>query len=128
VEFGFTGPALIILILGVIEIGRLAYTQAALSYAAQEATRFAVVREGEVTPADIETFAAAQLLGLNTNLAVFTASAPVSAATNTSLVTVQVTYPFTFLLPIPSLNTITLAAESRGFYAFPGATTVPVTP
>ena len=127
-EFGFAGPALLLLVLGVIEVGRLAYTQAALSYAAQEATRFAVVREGVVTPSDIETFAAGQLLGLNTNLAVFTASAPVSAATNTSLVTVQVTYPFTFLMPLPSLSTITLAAESRGFYAFPGATTVPVSP
>lgn len=128
VEFGLVGPALLVLILGVLEVGRLTYTQAALSYAAQEATRFAIVREGLVTANQIETFAAGQLLGLNTNLAVVTASAPVSAATNTSLVTVQVAYPFNFLLPLPRLQAITLTAESRGFYAFPGATTVPVTP
>lgn len=128
VEFGFAGPALIILVLGVAEVGRLTYTQAALSYAAQEATRFAIVREGNVTASDIETFASGQLIGLDTNLAVFTAAAPISTATNTSLVTVQVTYPFNFLLPLPSLQSITLTAESRGFYAFPGATTVPVNP
>ncbi len=125
VEFGFSGPALIIVVLGVMEIGRLTYTQAALSYAAQEATRYAIVREGVVTTSEIETFASQQLLGLQTELAVFTASSPVSAATNTSLVTVQVTYPFRFLLPIPSLNMITLSAESRGFYAFPGALSTP---
>lgn len=128
VEFGLTGPALIIVVLGVIEVGRLTYYQAALSYAAQEATRFAIVREGQVTSSDIEAFAGTQLLGLRQNLAVFTASAPVSSATNTSLVTVSVTYPFNFLLPIPSLEHITLSAQSRGFYAFPGATTVPVNP
>jgi Flp pilus assembly protein TadG len=128
VEFGFVGPGMIVLVLGVLEVGRLTYTQAALSYAAQEATRFAIVREGTVTAGDIESFASNQLLGLDTSLAVFTASAPISSTTNTSLVTVQVTYPFNFLLQLPSLETITLTAESRGFYAFPSALTVPVSP
>jgi Flp pilus assembly protein TadG len=128
VEFGFVGPAMVVLVLGVLEVGRLAYYQAALNYAAQEATRFAIVREGDVTAAQIEDFAGDQLLGLKKELAVITAAAPISAATNTSLVTVQATYPFRFLLPLPSLDSITLTAESRGFYAFPGATSVPVNP
>ena len=126
VEFGFVGPAMIVLVLGIVEGGRAVYTQAALSYAAQEATRFAIVREGTITEGDIEAYASNQLLGLKKELAVFTASAPINPATNTSLVTVEVTYPFRFLLPLPSLDTITLSAESRGFYAFPGAMTLPV--
>lgn len=119
VEFGFLGPLFIVLITGSIEMGRLAYTQAALYFAAQEATRYAVVNEGVATASQIENFASSQLIGLDQSLAVFTATAPLSNATNTSLVTVSITYPFNFLIPLPSLEQITLSAESRGFYAFP---------
>lgn len=123
IEFGFLGPLLIVLILGAIEMGRVAYTQSALYFATQEATRFAVVNEGEATAADIEAYAGTQLIGLDQSIVVFTATAPTSGITATSLVTVSASYPFKFLIPLPSLGEqITLTAQSRGFYAFPQAT------
>lgn len=121
VEFGMTLPLLLLVTFAVIELGRLGYAQAVLSFAAEEATRFAIVREGQVTNEQIEDYASTKLLGLDQNIAVFTATSPVSAQTGTSLLTVQIRYPFRFLTPFVSGDTFTLSAESRGFYAFPAA-------
>lgn len=120
VEFGLLFPLMLTAVLGIAEMGRLSYTQAALFFAAQEATRFAIVREGQVSDSEIQAFASQRLISLNQGLAVVTATSPVSAVTGTSLITVQVSYPFRFMLPLVSIDTITLTAQSSGFYAFPG--------
>ena len=64
VSFGFGIPVVLSAIFGTIELGRLGFTQAALQYAAEEATRYAIVRTGQVTTQDIETYAASKLDGV----------------------------------------------------------------
>lgn len=119
VELALTLPLFLAAVFGIVEISRLIYTQAALSYAAEEATRYAVVNEGNVTTAEIEAYAAARLIGvIDSNTAVFSAVAPVDPVSNTALFTVRVSYPYEFMLPYVSDGAITLSAASTGFLAF----------
>lgn len=119
VELALTLPLFLAAVFGVIEVGRLIYTQAALSYAAEEATRYAVVNEGSVTTTEIEAYAAARLIGvIDSDTAVFSAAAPLDVVSNTSLFTVTVSYPYDFMLPYVADGAITLSASSTGFLAF----------
>lgn len=119
VEFALGAPLVLMLMLGIMEVGRLIYAQAALNFAAEEATRYAIVREGQLTDQQIENYAAQQLIGVDQSLAVFTATSPIDSQTGTSLITIQVSYPFQLMIPFFSSEPITLSAESRGFLAFP---------
>ncbi len=120
VEFALGVPIILSAIFGTIELGRLGFTQAALQHAAEEATRFAIVRDGQITPADIEAFAATKLTGVfNREAAIVTATAPIDPVTGTSLFSVQVNYQYRFILPFLPSNGIQLSGNSSGFIAFP---------
>lgn len=120
VEFALAVPVILTAIFGAIELGRLGFTQAALQHAAEEATRFAIVREGEVTPLEIEAFAATKLTGVfDREAAVITATAPVDPVTGTSLLSVQVNYQYQYILPFLPQEGIQLSGNSSGFIAFP---------
>ena len=118
VEFGLVLPLVLVAILGAIEGGRLIYTQSALHFAAQEATRYAVVREGQVTNEQISNYTAGRLMGLKSGLAVVTVESPVDPEVNTSRYTVEVSYDFTPLVPYTGNDPIQLSARSSGFIAF----------
>ncbi len=119
VEFALALPLVLLTFFIVIEGGRLAYTQAALTFAAQEATRYAIVREGQVTNDEIRDFAASKLFGLRPDLAVVTVQSPIDPTVNTSEYTVAIRYDFTPIVPYMPHDTLTLAARSSGFIAFP---------
>ncbi len=119
VEFALALPLVLLTFFIVIEGGRLAYTQAALTFAAQEATRYAIVREGQVTNDEIRDFAASKLYGLKPGLAVVTVQSPIDPTVNTSEYTVAIRYDFTPIVPYMPHGVITLAARSSGFIAFP---------
>lgn len=120
VEFALGVPIILSTVFGTVELGRLGFTQAALQHAAEEATRFAIVREGEVTPGDIEDFAATKLTGVfDRDAAVITAAAPIDPVTGTSLLSVQVNYQYQFLLPFLPKEGMQLSGNSSGFIAFP---------
>lgn len=119
VEFALGIPIILSTIFGTVELGRLGFTQAALQHAAEEATRFAIVREGQVTPSDIEDYAATKLTGVfDREAAVITAAAPIDPVTGTSLLSVQVNYQYQFLLPFLPQEGIQLSGDSSGFIAF----------
>ena len=119
VSFAIGLPTLLTAVFGAIEFGRFGFTQAALEYAAAEATRYAIVRDGEVTTAEIEAYAASKLDGVfNHGLAVITAAAPVDPITGTSLLSVQVNYQFDFFLPFLPEGGIMMTGASTGFLAF----------
>jgi len=120
VEFALAVPIILSTVFGSIELGRLGFTQAALQHAAEEATRFAIVREGEVTSSDIEAYAATKLIGVfDREAAVITAAAPVDPVTGTSLLSVQVNYQYLYILPFMPQEGIQLSGNSSGFIAFP---------
>ncbi|MEX2617432.1 MAG: TadE/TadG family type IV pilus assembly protein [Alphaproteobacteria bacterium] len=120
VEFALTVPIMLTAIFGTMELGRMGFTQAALQHAAEEATRFAIVREGQITAADIEAYAASKLTGVfDRDAAVIAAAAPIDPVTGTSLLSVQVNYEYQFLLPFLPNGGIQLSGNSSGFIAFP---------
>ena len=78
VEAAFVLPLLLLVILGAMEFGRLAWTQAALNFAVQEAARCASVRPDICgDPADTAAFAAEKSGALKVPASAFTVmSAP----------------------------------------------------
>jgi Flp pilus assembly protein TadG len=48
IEAAFILPVLLMLLLGLMEIGRMAWVQSALNYSVQEAARCAIVRHGDL--------------------------------------------------------------------------------
>ena len=120
VEFGLAVPIILSTVFGTVELGRLGFSQAALQHAAEEATRYAIVREGQITPEEIETYAASKLTGVfDREAAVITAAAPIDPVTGTSLLSVQVNYQYQFLLPFLPHEGVQLSGNSSGFIAFP---------
>jgi Flp pilus assembly protein TadG len=77
VEYAFVLPVLLLMVFGLMQIGGMAWTQAALNYAVQEAARCAVVRPDLCgsTPA-IQAYAAAQTTGLNVPASAFKVTSP----------------------------------------------------
>jgi Flp pilus assembly protein TadG len=91
VEFAYSIPVLLLLIFGLIDFSRAAYTAAVVQWAAQEGARSAIIDPATVTQA-IE----GRLVGLQANRA----GIVVTPSADGSEVTVQVTYPFEFVTPI----------------------------
>ena len=69
IEFAILAPPLVLFLFGMIEFSRYAYTQSALNFAAEEATRFAVVNGGNVTNDEVLDLARDNLLFLDSGLA-----------------------------------------------------------
>ena len=112
VEFALIAPVLFTMTFGIVEFGRAAFTQGVLLYAAEEATRYAIVNYN-ATATEVKQVAASKFLPINPkNMKSFTVTAPLDPDDQTRLVTVSMTYQFDFLLPFGS---ITLSSNSKGF-------------
>ena len=112
VEFALIAPVLFTMTFGIVEFGRAAFTQGVLLYAAEEATRYAIVNYN-ATATEVKQVAASKFLLINPkNMKSFTVTAPLDPDDQTRLVTVSMTYQFDFLLPFGS---ITLSSNSKGF-------------
>lgn len=118
VEFALLAPVFFAALLGVMELGRIVFTVAALHHAAEEGTRYAIVNMGTATDEMIHAHASSGLAGVvDGKTAVITSTAPVDAVTGSKIVSVRVQLDyqpwFDFLVPV-----FTLAGESKGFIAF----------
>lgn len=126
IEFAIVGPMVLALMFGVMEGGRVMFTQGVLSYATQAATRWAVVNppaSGQ-TPAQynaqIEDYAKSKLILISPNqVSTVTVTSPTNPADNTRTITVTVSYNFDWMLPYVSeaAGTFALSASSSGFLA-----------
>lgn len=101
VEFGFAAPIIILVILGAIDFGRVMWTMTTLAQTASETSRYAAIRGAEkpipATVEQIEAFAKNRAVALDsTKLGVSVNWNPNNTAG--SKVTVQVTYPFEFVM------------------------------
>jgi Flp pilus assembly protein TadG len=75
VEYALVLPAFLGLVLGLMQLGAMAWTQAALNYAVQDAARCAAVRPDLCgAAADVQAYAAARLTGMNVKASAFTVS------------------------------------------------------
>lgn len=115
VEFSLLAPVLLALVFGVIELGRVAYTQGVVSFAAEEATRHAVVNYA-FSEDDVRDLTEACLLGIDRDrIDAIVVTGPVNPADNTRTISVEVSYNFEFLLPFLPEGTIPIRGTSRGF-------------
>lgn len=77
IEFGLLAPALFLLLFGVMEFGRMVWTQTGLHYSVEEAARCASVNASVCgTPAQIAAYAAGSVSELNLASSVFTVTSP----------------------------------------------------
>lgn len=115
VEFAFLAPVFLSMILGVIEFGRVAYTQGVVSFAAEEATRYAVVNYS-ISEEEVRDLAEACLLGIDPDrINAIIVTGPIDPVDNTRTISVEVSYSFEFLLPFLPEGTIPISGRSRGF-------------
>lgn len=100
-EFGFIAPILALVFIGIIDIGRVMLTAAALDHAAREGTRYASAHGADspapASEAEIAAFVRAHAVGVDREaLAVAVSWDPNNGSGST--VTVQLGYPMTFIL------------------------------
>jgi Flp pilus assembly protein TadG len=98
VEFALVVPILLLLLFGILEMGRLVFTYNTLANAAREGARFGIVHPSSAgagtcaaAPAGIATAACALTTGL------MPAQVQVTPTVNTQAVRVQVDYPMTLV-------------------------------
>ena len=101
VEFAFIAPALLLLTVGIIDVGRMMWTASTLDHAAREGARFATVRGAQsVQPtnqSEVEAFVASRAIGIDPdNLSVQVNWSP--DANRGSTVTITVGYQYDSLL------------------------------
>ena len=114
IEFSLAAPVLIFMISGVIEFGRAAYTQGALAFATEEATRYATVNY-DATTDELKSVASKKIIGIRKDRISKVAVTETLNADQTKLVTVQINYDHHFLLPIFEVESLTLNGASKGF-------------
>lgn len=122
VEFALSFPVYLGALFLLFEFGRVAYVQGVVIFAAEEATRFALVNYG-ATPTEIQAKARSNLLGLETdNLTAILVTDPLDPTDDTRLITIEVQYRYEPVLPVFKLlgagdkdGAIALTGASRGF-------------
>jgi len=107
-EFAAILPAFLVIMIGIMEFGRLMWTKSALNYSVQEAARCAAINAGACgTQTQVQSYAASHS-GQTFAASIFTLSTP-SCGTQ-----VSATYPFQFIVPLFNYS-VTLQAS----YCYP---------
>jgi Flp pilus assembly protein TadG len=107
VEFSLILPAFLLLLFGIVEFGRLLWTQSALHFAVEEAARCATVDAANCGSASaVQSFAVSRAAGLGLQNSVFSLTSP--ACGNQ----VSASYPFQFVMAALFPYSITLTAQS----------------
>ncbi len=114
-EFALLAPVFLAMLLGAIEFGRAAYTQGVVSFASEEATRYAVVNYS-ISETEVRDVAEACLLGIDPGrINAVIVTGPIDPVDNTRSISVEVSYNFEFLLPFLPDGIIPISGKSRGF-------------
>jgi Flp pilus assembly protein TadG len=106
VEYAIILPALLIFTLGLIDMGRLLWTQTTLDRAVEAAARCAAINTTLCgTNAQIQTYAVGQAYGLQVTTTAFTPSKPGCGAS------VVASVPFRLIIPWLATTSLTLTAH-----------------
>ncbi len=102
VEFAIIAPILMVITVGIIDIGRAVWTSTTLEHVAREGARFASVRGAghvaEATETSVETYVEGRATGLSATDMTVAVSWAGGDNSSGSSVTVQVSYDFDLLL------------------------------
>jgi Flp pilus assembly protein TadG len=113
IEFALLAPVVFLMFLGIVEFGRLLWTQASLQYAVQASARCASLGLSQCATSDeTKNYAASQMMGP----AVAASAFAVAACTNNGT-QVSISLPFTFVVRKLFPWTITLSSQA----CYPGA-------
>lgn len=131
VEFALVGSIALMLLFGIVEIGRAVYTYHLVSNAARIGSRYAIVRGAtcsqtspagscQATSASIQTYVRSVSPGIDASqLTVATTYGTSSGCSDPKfqstlcLVSVTASYKFTFLVPLVSSAAVTMASTSK---------------
>lgn len=114
-EFALLSPVFLGLVVGAVEMGRAAYTQGAVSFAAAEATRYAVVNYN-ISEEEVRDVTEGCLLGLDPDrINAIVVTGPIDPVDNTRTISVEVSYDFQFTLPLMPDSVMAITGTSRGF-------------
>lgn len=116
VEFALVFPVFLVLIFLLVELGGVLYVHNSLSYAVQEATRYAIVRGGTAdnpaTKADIETELKSRLVGIEPDdVAVQVTFTPDNSPGST--VAVQATLPYEPVVPFIPIGILNISTKTQ---------------
>lgn len=106
VEYGIILPVFLVLVLGMMDTGRLLWTQTTLDRAVEAAARCSVVNTLQCgTATQVQQYAVTQAYGVNITSAAFTVAAQACG------VKVTVAYPFRLVIPWLTVSQVTLNAS-----------------
>jgi Flp pilus assembly protein TadG len=113
VEYAFVLPVLLLMVLGIMDTGRLIWTYATLNRAAEAAARCASVDAATCgTAAQIKSYAVAQAYGLNIAATAFTPSAAACGSKVVAAFSFQFVIPWIGVSPYGQSNRLTLNATA----------------
>ena len=111
IDFAIVAPVFFLLVFGLIDISRAAFTKGVMLYAMEEASRWAAVNF-PASAADIEAVATAKFTVLDpADITAFSATVT-DNGDKTKAVTLQMDYTFEFMMPFLNLDPITLSTEA----------------
>jgi Flp pilus assembly protein TadG len=106
-EYAAVLPVFLSLVFGIMDFGRLIWTQTTLDRAVQAAARCAAINSTNCgTDAAVQTYATTQTWGLTTTSGLFTVTHPICG------VSVSVALPFQLVVPWPGSNISSLSASA----------------
>ena len=115
VEFALTAPIFLMFLFALMELGRIAFTQGILMYAAEEATRYAIVNYG-ATSDQIKQEVLNHIVTLNPGqITALVVTGPIDPTDKTQLVTVQIDYRYQFVFPLLPSTPFVMSGSSKGF-------------
>ena len=114
IEYAIVLPVLLVLMLGIMDVGRLMWTYSTIARATQAAARcFAIKATSCATATETQNYAVTQVWGLTVDASTFTVSTPACGAQ------VSASYVFAFVVPwfdlaspFGSSNTMTLSVAA----------------
>ena len=111
IDFALVAPVFFMLVFGIIDFSRAAFTKGVMLYSMQEASRWAAVNF-PATATDIEAVAAGNFVVIKpANITAFSATVT-DNGDKTKAVTLQMDYTFEFMMPFVDLDPITLSTEA----------------
>lgn len=112
VEFALILPIFLVMVLGIVEVGRAMWIKTTMQFICEESTRYAMVNE-DMSTAAIETYAQTALSNAGFGNYTVTFTATQDLAGGVTFMTVSATHDYQPLVSIIGLSAVTLTASSR---------------